>query len=166
MFLQFEAYLCDMMRRVNSIITVLFLSALIVYGGSGINTYFYCCGHCQASGPKTVTHHCCKTEHSTDTPFVTDFSNYLCHPPHPSANTPDKKCGVERLSFDWQSFSGSPIHLQPTILDLDNLFGLVARIIPSVSEQPTVADGSYRNSQKPPDLTQKDYFTLLTILVI
>lgn len=153
------------MQRSISIFLGIFLSALIVYGGSGVNAYFYCCGDCRIAGPGAVVEHkCCEIHH---------HHHDGCAIPHEEDHECDQKvsefggeCGVDRIRFDWQSFPGNQIQLQPTAINLNNsLFSCHGHTV-DIEELLSLSRYEYHQSQKPPDLSKEDYFSLLTTLII
>ncbi|SFL31658.1 hypothetical protein [Proteiniphilum acetatigenes] len=153
------------MQRSVSIFLGIFLSALIVYGGSGVNAYFYCCGDCRVEGPSAVMEHkCCEIHHHHhDGRIVTPGTGHECSR---FVSESHSECGVDRIKFDWQSSQGNQIQLQPAVIDLNNtLFSCTARDT-AIVELLSPASWGNRQTQKPPDLSKQDYFSLLTTLII
>ncbi|WP_298649382.1 hypothetical protein [uncultured Proteiniphilum sp.] len=153
------------MQRSVSVFFGIFLSALIVYGGSGVNTYFYCCDDCRTEGSAAVMEHeCCEIHHpGHDGCAVPHNEDHVCIQ---FVREFHGECGVYRIKFDWQSFQGSQTQLQPTVIDLNNtLFSCTGRDI-AIGEHLSPTPCGNRQTQKPPDLSKEDYFSLLTTLII
>ena len=164
-----RVYLCEIMQRNAFLLLSIFLSILVVYGGSGVNAYFYCCGDCRMAGLGAVVEHaCCKTDHHNyhSCAVVHDESHDESHDCDQMISDFDGECGVDRIQFDWQSYQGSPIQLHPAVIHLDNNLFSYNGYTAGVDEPFSLSSCRYRQSQKPPDLSKEDYFSLLTILII
>lgn len=153
------------MRKSIFILLALFLSALIVYGGSGVNAYFYCCDDCRSEGASAITEDkCCEIhshEHADGTHMHLEVKEQFM-----STFEMHGTCGIERINFTWQSFTQLQYQLQPLVLDLDHSPFMI-----STGTSFAVADisspaYSNRRSQKPPDLSKEAYLSLLTTLII
>ena len=156
-------YLCFQMKRSILILVSIFLSALIVYSGSGVNAYFYCCNDCFDEGTAAVTEHkCCEVHHHHHlNGLITHYDDHRCDQnisAHPDA------CGVERISVDWSVASQNGFNLQPAIIDIN--FGHLFKTQNITFEPELDASVIKTPSQKPPNLSKDDYFSLLTILII
>lgn len=153
------------MQQSVSIFLGIFLSVLIMYGGSGVNTYFYCCGDCRVAGPSAVVEHkCCEIHHHHhDGCAITHDEDHECDQ---FINEFHGECGVDRIQFDWQPYKENQRQLQPTVVDLNNtLFSCTDRVA-DIEGHLSPLPCRNRQSQKPPDLSKEDYFSLLTILII
>jgi hypothetical protein len=146
------------MKRSICISFATFLSALIFWGGSGVNAYFFCCNDCHAEKIITGTD-CCSTSQG-----ITLHSNDNACLYHRLAE--GKCCGVDRIEFDWQSASNNQIDLQPLSIDLNNSIFLSAHEAKSVADALSLYRLLNRQSQIPPDLSKDDYFNLLCTLII
>lgn len=152
------------MKRSIHILLTLILSALIVYGGSGVNAYFYCCDDCRSEGPEAITGKLCCEIHSHDheTLLVDHRHNageHLCEmESHDS-------CGVERIAFSWEP-STRHQEPQPQAIDLGAVpFLLQATIHPDEVDTVIISHPETK-CQKPPNLSNEVYLTLLTTLII
>ena len=151
------------MKQLVHIFFVFFLSALIFYGGSGVNVFFFCCDDCQAktfsiavlfAGNKDC---CCISQESATCGKDTCCQHAL----------EDAYCRIDRIAFDWQSASDNQKPLQPLAIDLlDHSFSL------SVYQAKVTTDALFsshllnRKSQHPPYLSKNEYFDLLCTLII
>ena len=141
----------------------IFLSVLIVYGGSGVNAYFYCCNDCRDQGTAAVSEHkCCEIHHHHHlNGLVTHYDDHLCDQ---TISNPADECGVERVSVDWSFYSDNTIKFQPTVIDIDFDYLYMIQDIEYDSDVQELA--THTPSQKPPNLSKDDYFSLLTTLII
>ncbi len=164
MFFNHLPYLCSPMRKGFYIFLSLFLSTLIMYSGSGVNVYFYCCNDCRAEGISAVAEHkCCEIHHHHHFgELITHYDDHACGQ---CVNDFTDACGVERITVKWTQSSTKNINLQPVILDLDfSVFFLSGQIeLVSIDDQ---TEFTGKSSQKPPNLSKDDYFSLLTKLII
>lgn len=151
------------MKKAITILMSIFLSALIVYGGSGVNAYFYCCNDCRTEGVAAVSEHkCCEIHHHHHlNGLVTHFDDHSCNQ---EMSVPMDECGVERFSMNLNFSSDNDIQFQPAVLDInsDYLYTFQNIEIGSNSKELT----AHTPSQKPPNLSKDDYFSLLTTLII
>lgn len=153
------------MKKGIHILLSFFLTALIIYGGSGVNAYFFCCDDCRAEGPNAVVKHkCCEIHHHHHLGgLITHQEEHVCSPYVVEAHG---TCGVDRIHFDWQPSSDDQVQLQPLTVDLTRLPFLVAGESGiAVNKLPEPHYPSKRG-QKPPNLSKDDYFSLLTTLII
>lgn len=140
------------------------LASLIAYSGSGVNIYFYCCNDCRAEGSKAVTEHkCCDVHHHHHLAgLVTHYDDHNCT--QHISEVPDE-CGVERISVLWESSSNDQLQVHPVSFTLDQTLFVTAedfRVqLPEIQFR-----HNYIPSQKPPNLSGEDYFSLLTTLII
>lgn len=152
------------MKRSIHILLTLILSALIVYGGSGVNAYFYCCDDCRSEGSEVITAHRCWEIHSheheaTSTDHSHSVGNHLCE-----VGSHDN-CGVERIAFSWEP-STRHQELQPQAIDLGAVpFLLHATTHPDEVDTVIISPPETK-CQKPPNLSSEVYLTLLTTLII
>ncbi|MDR0333796.1 MAG: hypothetical protein LBI15_10070 [Dysgonamonadaceae bacterium] len=147
------------MKKSIHIFLCVFLSALIFYGGSGVNAYFFCCDSCRVDKNIIAGSSCCDTsEH-----IVLHTNNNACLSHHLAEG---KCCGVNRIEFDLQSVSDSKIDLQPLCIDLNHSMFLLAHEVKPTTEHLPLYRLLNRQSQNPPDLSKDDYFDLLCTLII
>lgn len=151
------------MQRSASILLGIFLSALIIYGGSGVNAYFYCCGDCRVAGPSAVVEHGCCEIHQHDGCAISHEEGHECDQ---MISELGGECSVDRIQFDWQSSQENQLQLQPTVINLNNNIFSYNGYTMGIEEQLSSSTWCYRQSQKPPDLSKEDYFSLLNILII
>ena len=152
------------MKKSIQILLSLFLSALVIYGGSGVNAYFFCCDDCRSEGSEVIIGQLCSEIHShTHDAILADqrhnVGDQLC-----KVGSHDN-CGVERIDFNWESFTRHQ-ELQPQAINLDALpFMAEATRHPDPTET-VMLSHLHSESQKPPNLSSEVYLTLLTTLII
>lgn len=153
------------MQRNAFILLSIFLSVLISYGGSGVNTYFYCCGNCRADSRSTaVEQECCEVHpHHHESCLLSYHDDHNCDQ---SVRHTHGECSVDRIEFDWQSSQGNRIELQPKVIDLNYIFFFPMEQLTDMIAYLSPVSRWERQSQKPPDLSKEDYFSLLTLLII
>lgn len=141
------------MKRFVAYPLLVFLAALIFYGGAGVNFISYCCGDCEDEGIEVLVEDmCCDIhEHAHDS-----------LPPHPSNLVHTHGCGIERVNFDWNSVHMPTFILQPLVCDL--FFSRISDIslVSSFEENkylPSAATG-------PPIKCPRTYLSFLTTLLI
>lgn len=153
------------MKKVLFTLVALLISAIVIYGGSGVNMYFFCCDDCRHEGAAAIIEHkCCEIHHSSHSVDLADNGNheYIC-----DLNTHDShcECEIERISVDW-TYSVAKIHdLNPVIISLHDLV-LFADISNLSLIDDSQSNNFKRKSQQPPDLSKEVYFNLLTTLII
>ena len=133
------------------------MSALIFYGGSGINIASFCCDTCQAKGIEVITKGLCCDLHCHDSDGVghneTDIDSDFHH--H------DALCSLSRLIYDWDSII-STFKCGP---DSFELFYTCLPASLTLSSY-TVDNITYEYSTGPPILCPREYLSLLTTLLI
>lgn len=155
------------MKKSIFILLTLFLSALIVYGGSGVNAYFYCCDDCRTEGATVVTEDKCCEIHSHDHGDANTTHMHLEVKEHSLCTFEmHDTCGIERIHVDWQSFTQLQHPLQPLVLDLDHSPFLITTGTSFAAAALSSPAYSNRRTQKPPDLSKEVYLSLLTTLII
>lgn len=152
------------MKKSILILISMFLSALIIYGGSGVNAYFYCCNDCRAEGfAAVIEHKCCEIHHHHHlNGLITHYDAHTCDQ---SILGHSGECGIERISADLNSPSYNTPNLQPIIINLNfnHLFTISNSENYAFDEDKSK---SYFASQKPPNQSKSEYFSLLTTLLI
>ena len=152
------------MKQSFHFLLTLLLSALFVYGGSGVNAYFFCCDDCRAMGSSAVTEHKCSEIHShAHETGITDHRDGENDQQY--AVGLHDSCGVERITFSWESFTRYQ-ELQPLTIDLDE-----TPFWANISDHHDLAKSwnltcHHTGSHKPPNLSREGYLSLLTILLI
>ena len=151
------------MKKSIHIFLGIFLATLMVYGGSGVNAYFYCCNDCRDEGTAAfVEHKCCDIHHHHHlSGFITHYEDHLCDQ---SISSHDDECGVERFSVDLSFSSDNDIKLQPAIIDIN--FDYLVAVQDITYDADIQNSANLTPSQKPPNLSKDDYFSLLTTLII
>ena len=152
------------MKKSIQLLLSLLLSCLVIYGGSGVNAYFYCCDDCRSEGTEVVIgQRCCEIHAHTHDAHLADqlhMDGYnVCE-----LGSHDN-CGVERVAFSWESFTRHQ-ELQPQAIDLNSMPFMVqptAELDPADTPTPSYFP---TGSQKPPNLSNAVYLTLLTTLII
>lgn len=152
-----------MKKKLFTFVTLL-LCTIVIYGGSGVNTYFFCCNDCRNEGSAAIIEHkCCEIHHHHHLgELVTHYDDHTCE--QHITDLPDA-CSVKRISVEWTLSSENRIHLQPVITDL------VFSALPTdnyVCGAPPIPETEFADkpSQKPPNLSKDDYFSLLVTLII
>ncbi len=150
-------YLCRrFMKRMFRIFTAVLLAGIVVYVGSGVNLYTYCCDDCRAEGVSAVAEHrCCDIHHHDhdEAVHVPEGHHSLEH---------GHACAVERIAARWTHYVHK-INIEPDFSYLNPLvFGTgVETEFPFV--EPLLL---YSDTQKPPNLSEETYFDLLNMLII
>ncbi|MDR1516812.1 MAG: hypothetical protein LBS52_01715 [Dysgonamonadaceae bacterium] len=155
------------MKKSLSILLSLFLTAIIVYGGSGVNVYFFCGSDCRhANDSAVLAGHSCGNEtgeHSCTCCASMNEAEGCCATPT-SADDTRTACNVERVSVNWQPVQSEKLLANPVSFDLFSDFAQHTTnqsvVIRNLTPWQQTA------SQKPPNLSKDDYFSLLNILII
>ena len=129
----------------------LFLSILVIYGGSGVNVVLISCTDCKGKATvleRLIGKQCCCTLQA-----LADCDHTDC-------------CSVTRIDFDWQPTSGNYTHFQPLSIDLHYAASLSANDTGSAIYASSLCRLFNRKSQSPPYLSKDDYFDLLNMLII
>ena len=155
------------MKKSALIFLCIFLSALIVYGGSGVNAYFFCCDMCRTEGASAIIEHkCCEIhQHHHLGGMITHIDEHQCDRHFTEQHD---ACGVNRIQFDWetQQTVKSMLQLQPLLVDLGDFIFLQAEDAPHIAENLPLPPKLNLRTQKPPNLSKEIYFDLLTTLII
>lgn len=147
------------MKKAFTYLFVMLVSALVFYGGAGVNVISYCCDQCRSAGIEAVSDHkCCEIHHhhhEHETPVEQTCNDCVGH-------THNNCCGIERLLFDWDTTTESNIDLAP--ISLDVLFAGTGNI----SSIPTLLFEEITSVMPtgPPLKTPRVYLSLLTTLLI
>lgn len=150
------------MKKTLTYLFVMVMSALIFYGGAGINVISYCCDTCRTVGIEAVSDHkCCEihehNHHKHQTTTESTCKNCIKH-------AHEMCCGLERIQHDWnnQNISDSELDIEPVSVDL--LYTGLGNIstIPILS----VKENCANMSTGPPLTPPRTYLSLLTTLLI
>lgn len=148
--------LCRMKKAVTYLFVV-FLAALVFYGGAGVNLVTYCCGDCRTEGVTALLEDKCCEIHEHEHP-ATAGTDACCH-----TESEDEGCDVERIYFDWNTIQSSLQNLQPVVIDLaSSVFSNTLSFVPDPFAK------IYKEAEKedPPILCPQIYLSLLTTLLI
>lgn len=145
------------MKKSVTYFFVVFLAALIFYGGAGVNLVTYCCGDCRTEGVAVLLEdHCCEI-HAHDHAAAAQGEG-CCH-----TSSDDSGCGVERVHFDWTAIQQSLQNLQPVVIDLASaVFAHFLSLVPD----PFANISQVVAKEDPPILCPQTYLSLLTTLLI
>lgn len=148
------------MKKTAIHLFLVFLAALVFYGGAGVNLVSYCCGECRIEGTAVLLDDkCCDIhEHEHESPAGFDLGIGLVH----TTSTDPACCDLERVSFDWSRFSQTAFNLQPAITELL----LPGSVLTSLVPVPVLKAYTLSARYGPPVVCPRAYLSLLTILLI
>ena len=131
------------------------MSALIFYGGSGINIASFCCDACQAEGIEVITEGLCCDLHCHDSESAGLNKTNIDSHHH------DTLCSLSRLIYDWDSIT-SIFKCEP------DSFELFYTCLPTdlTLSSYTVDNIIHEYSTGLPVLCPREYLSLLTTLLI
>ena len=137
------------------------LASVIMYAGSGINAYSFCCDDCNTYGIEAITNHKCCDVHENDCSFEEQKTS------ENTFNEEDshQQCELDRLNLDLQDTSSEDgqsfikIFVQKSFLTA-TLHNLIQNL-----ENESI-NGYISETQKPPNLSKLVYFSLLETLII
>ena len=92
---------------------------------------------------------------------MTHYDDHLCEQ---NISNHSDKCGVERISANLIFSADNEVQVQPAVIDID--FKCYSVTQDSDVEIDVIKSDIYIPSQKPPNLSKNDYFSLLTTLII
>lgn len=145
------------MKKAVTSLFVVFLAALVFYGGAGVNLVTYCCGDCRTEGVTAFLEDKCCEIHEHEHSEVAG-TEVCCH-----TESEEDGCGVERVYFDWNTIQSSLHNLQPVVIDLaSSVFSNMFSFIPD----PFVNTFKETEKEDPPILCPQMYLSLLTTLLI
>lgn len=154
-----DLYLCKIMRTIFTYLCAIVISALVFYGGAGINVVSYCCDQCRIAGIEAVSgHECCDIHEHHYTHEMTEVSVCRSCVSHADGNC----CDITRLQYDWKTISELEFNLEPATIDL--LFAGSGNI--ALISNPTFEEITSIMPTGPPLRTPKAYLSLLTTLLI
>lgn len=152
-----------MKKKLFTLIALL-LSVIVIYGGSGVNTYIFCCDDCRDEGTAAIIEHkCCEIHHHHHLGGLIEHQEeHVCDQ---NLSESHGECGFERVSVSWILSVEKNLHLQPAVLDLVELISYSD--IYNHPEYDDIESSFFeKTSQKPPNLSKNVYFSLLTTLII
>lgn len=118
---------------------------------------YLCCGDCRTEGVAVLLNdNCCEVhEHSCCGAAVeaTACNSGCCE---------DDCCGLERISFDWNSSANPVVELQPAVIDLLSFASPLASLLPI----PSIKEYTAQDQDGPPVVCPRIYLNLLTTLLI
>ena len=148
------------MKKFLSISFVYLLAVAITYAGSGINAYSFCCDVCYTVGVEAITSSiCCDIHQDECTPEENNSDNTT------SSENSHEECSIERLDIDTEDISFETNQSKLSIKVLNTLFSTLPYLSNEEIEVKEVT-GFITQTQKPPNLSKNDYFSLLEILII
>ena len=147
------------MKKFLSISLVFLLAIVITYAGSGINAYSFCCEDCHAFGVEAVAaDKCCDLHHHEHSEEEESNSNAICDNSH-------DQCSIDRLDVDLEDARTKSNQIQKHIKQLDIYFTTL--LYPSNRVEPDETITEYvSQTQRPPNLSELVYFSLLETLII
>ena len=135
------------------------LAIVITYAGSGINAYSFCCDDCHTYGVEAISGDKCSDIHQDEcSPEQDSLDNTICKSSH-------QHCTLDRLDIDLQNTSIEKSQNQPFINVLDISFTTLPYLIYLNTKVDTFT-GYISQTQKPPNLSNFVYFSLLETLII
>ena len=146
------------MRKVFLYLVVYLLSALIFYGGSGVNIASFCCGKCQSEGITGIVEGVCCEIHCHDN----EVANIVVPDIDSDCDTHDNHCTLSRIEYDWDFSNISNFRCEPCSFELIKICSPLGMSIYSQA----LNSITYEYSTGPPSLCPSDYLSLLTILLI
>ena len=134
------------MKKTVTYLFIVFLAALVFYGGAGVSLVTYCCGDCRTEG-------------------VTALLENKCCEMHGQAQCASEDgccCDVEYVSFDWNVFNGHLFNLQPVVIDLISHVSSHLSLVPV----PFINEAVEIERESPPGFDSGTYLSFLTVLLI
>lgn len=140
---------------------IVFLAALVFYGGAGVNFVTYCCGDCRTEGVTVLLDDKCCDIHEHEHEPEYEHAGEVSAPVSACSAAADS-CDVERVSFDWSRVHPSVFNLQPVMTDVCSSCFLFAPLQPL----PSIKELLVSNEGDPPVVRPRIYLSLLTTLLI
>ena len=147
------------MKKLLSISITVLLAIVITYAGSGINAYSFCCEDCQTFGVEAIVgEKCCDVHHYESSAEQESNDNAFCETSH-------DECSIDRLDIDLQDAPSENNEAQTAIQLMD--FHFTTLLYPSNRIEPDENTTGYvSQTQRPPNLSEIVYFTMLETLII
>lgn len=146
-------------KNATTYLFIVFLAALVFYGGAGVNFVTYCCGDCRTEGVTVLLDDKCCDIHEHELEYA--HAGKVSAPVSACSAAADS-CDVERVSFDWSRVHPSVFNLQPMATDVCSSCFLFASLQPL----PSIKDLLVSNEGDPPVVCPRIYLSLLTTLLI
>lgn len=148
------------MKKFLSISLIFLLAFVIMYAGSGVNAYSFCCEDCHTFGIEAIiAENCCDIHHEDNS------SEQNANDIDENYQYTHQKCSVERFNIDTEDISDEDNLSETTIKVLEALYPT----LPYLSKQYTESEHINRfvtRTQKPPNMSEDVYFSLLETLII
>ena len=147
------------MKKLLSISLTILLAIVMMYAGSGINAYTFCCEDCHTFGVEAiVAEKCCDIHHDEQTAEQESNDLVICETSH-------EQCSLDRLDIDLQDAPSDNNQAQIAIHLMDIYFTTL--LFPSNKIEPDeTITGDVSQTQRPPNLSEIVYFTMLESLII
>lgn len=147
------------MKKLLSISLTVLLAIVITYAGSGINAYSFCCEDCHTFGVEAIVDNKCCDVHN-DQPLAEQETNdnVICETSH-------DECSLDRLDIDLQDAPSENNQTQTAIDLLDIYFTTLLYPSNRIEPDETIT-GFVSQTQRPPNLSEIVYFTMLETLII
>ena len=147
------------MKKIISITFTLLLAFIFTYAGSGINAYTFCCDDCHTEGVEAIVEDkCCDVHHHEAIVETENSMDAFCEGSH-------DQCSLERGSLNLQEISTENEHVNLTAHSADFAFITLLYNLTFNTELAAITD-YISETQKPPNLSKLDYFSLLETLII
>jgi hypothetical protein len=147
------------MKKLLSISLTILLAIVITYAGSGINAYSFCCEDCHTFGVEAiVAEKCCDTHHDEQSAEQESNDIIICDTSH-------DQCSLDRLDIDLQDAPSEHNQTQIAIHLLDTYFTTLLFSSNRIEPDETII-GFVSQTQRPPNLSEMVYFTMLETLII
>jgi hypothetical protein len=160
------------------------MTALVFYGGAGINVILYCCNQCRSAGIETLQKdNGCEKQNPTcnHNSHSTEPAKDTCHRDCEENNRPadlvayndlngyhheladDDCCSIIRIHFDWNShsFSKSEVDLSPAVHNV-----LPCAIIDIAIINYLMSEGGMIMPKAPPPVYPRDSLSQYVVLLI
>lgn len=149
------------MKKYLSISLVFLLAFVITYAGSGINAYSFCCEDCHSYGVEAiVSEKCCDVHHHNDLDEQEKSNTATtCKKSH-------NQCSIDRLDIDLQDAPTENCQVQKHINQLNIHFTTLLYTLSNPIESNELITAFISQSQRPPHLSERVYFSLLETLII
>mgnify|MGYP001413803280 CR=1 FL=1 len=148
------------MKKYLSISLIFLLTIVITYAGSGINAYSFCCDVCYTVGVEAITSNACYDIHQDECTREENNSGNTT-----SSESSHEECSIERLDINTENISFETNQSKLSIKVLNTLFSTLPYLSNEEIEVKK-ATGFITQTQKPPNLSKNDYFSLLETLII
>ncbi len=147
------------MKRLLSISLIFLLAIVITYAGSGINAYSFCCEDCHTFGIEAIVGEKCGDIHEDECSSDQDVSDKInCESSH-------DQCLLERLDMDLQDISTAKSQTDLSTKILGVYLATLHNNLIQKNQVETIK-GYISQTQKPPNLSNLVYFSLLETLII